>query len=114
MIIRTCHRYGPDGRTGRDYNLTELHHSRVATALAKLGVPIPSDEKIVALRKEADVSCKKPADASPCKPTQQVYNEEYHKLINVPLKVCLFKIDEDPCELNNLVFKFPDVVRVGL
>jgi len=88
--------YGPDGRTGREYNLTELHESKVARALAKLGVPIPSDEKIVALRKEADVTCKKPAKASPCKPTQQV---------------CLFKIDEDPCELNNLVFKFPDIVR---
>ena len=76
VIIHTRHRYGPDGRTGRDYNLTELHHSKVSNALAKLGVPIPSDEKIVALRKEADVTCKKPAKASPCKPTQQVLNEE--------------------------------------
>jgi hypothetical protein len=27
--------------------------------------------------------------------------------------VCLFNITADPCEYNNLVFKFPDVVRVG-
>ena len=68
----TVFRYGPDGRSGRDYNLTELHESKVANALAKLGVPIPSDDKIVALRKEADITCTKPAKASPCKPTQQV------------------------------------------
>ena len=71
-------RYGPDGRTGREYNLTELHQSNVATALAKLGMPIPNDEKILALRKEADVTCKKPKNASPCKPTQQV-KEHYLK-----------------------------------
>ncbi len=28
-------------------------------------------------------------------------------------QVCLFNITADPCEYNNLVFKFPDVVRVG-
>ena len=71
-MLQTILRYGPDGRTGRDYNLTELHHSSVAQALAKLGVPIPSDKQIVALRKEADITCKKPDKASPCKPTQQV------------------------------------------
>ena len=35
-----------------------------------------------------------------------------NEIANGFLKVCLFKIDEDPCELNNLVFKFPDIVRV--
>ena len=30
------------------------------------------------------------------------------------LKVCLFNISGDPCEFNNLLFKFPDVIRVGI
>ena len=66
--------YGPDGRTGRDYNITELRLSKAATALTKIGISLPSDEKIDALRKEADVSCTKPKDATPCKPMQQVGN----------------------------------------
>ena len=28
-------------------------------------------------------------------------------------QVCLFNIAQDPCEMNNLVFKYPDIVRVS-
>merc|ERR1719334_551704 len=52
--------YGPDGRTERDYNYTKLHESRVAQSLADLRMPIPEDDTIKALRKQADVTCEKP------------------------------------------------------
>ena len=29
------------------------------------------------------------------------------------VQVCLFNIAQDPCEMNNLVFKYPDIVRVS-
>ena len=74
--IQLCIRYGPDGRSERDYNVTELHDSRVAKALKGIGYPIPSDEKIYELRSSSDIKCRKPEKASPCKPTQQVMIDE--------------------------------------
>ena len=33
--------------------------------------------------------------------------------LNAIFQVCLFNIAQDPCELDNLVFKYPDIVRVN-
>lgn len=59
-------------------------------------IKIPTKSGIEKLRQEANINCEKPRRSSPCRPLQQV---------------CLFNITADPCELNNLVFHYPDVVR---
>jgi hypothetical protein len=83
------------------------------------------DSVLAELRSQAELNCKKPDNAEPCKPTQQVWyissDQEIEFIISsisqnmiclICLQVCLFNITADPCEYNNLVFKFPDVVKV--
>ncbi len=83
------------------------------------------DSVLAELRSQAELNCKKPDNAEPCKPTQQVWysssEQEIEFIISsisqnviclICLQVCLFNITADPCEYNNLVFKFPDVVKV--
>lgn len=89
--------YGPSGRGNRKYDLKSLRSSSTGIALTSLGRNLPSDTKIRSLRSEASVECKKPSHATICVATQQV---------------CLFNIAQDPCELDNLVFKYPDIVRM--
>ena len=49
------------------------------------------------LRQSSNVQCQRSKKDLPCIPSQQV---------------CLFNILNDPCEFNNLLFKFPDVTRI--
>ena len=87
--------YGPSGREGegRPYNTTEVRESRAGSVLSKVKGKgtLPEDHKMLALRAQAEVSCVKPEKAEPCIATQQV---------------CLFNITGDPCELNNIVFRY--------
>ena len=90
--------YGPDGRQGdiTPYNLTLLRSSEAATAMARIKVSLPTDDKILSLRSQADVKCKKPDKTETC---------------DTSFQVCIFNIKEDPCEFNNLVFKLPSVAQ---
>ena len=75
-----------------------VRQSEAARQLDRTGLPLPKDEVILSLRQQADVKCQYNSTSSkPCDPSQTA---------------CLFKISEDPCEQNNLIFDFPNVVQV--
>jgi len=88
--------FEPSGREGYKYPLRELRESKVAKSLEEIGMPLQEDSVLIQLRSEAEVNCTKPANAEPCNSLQEV---------------CLFNITGDPCEFNNLLFKFPEVVK---
>ena len=90
-------RYGPAGREDGHYSLDMVRQSQAARTLDNLGLPIPEDKVILKLREQADVKCKYSKDSNPCDPS---------------LTVCLFKITEDPCEQNNLILDYPNIVKV--
>ena len=89
--------YGPAGREEGTYSLDMVRQSQAPTVLERRGLPLPEDEVMLRLRQEADVSCRYNNSTNPCDPRQEV---------------CLFRVTEDPCEQNNLVFQYPDVVKV--
>ena len=91
--------HGPSGRDDDlpHYDIANVRGSPAGKAIASAGVPLPDDKTIASLRAEADVTCTKPDTVSTCDPTWQV---------------CLFNIKQDPCEQNNLLFQFPDIVKV--
>ena len=87
---------GPSGRQGT-YKINKIFNSEVAKSISGMrGIKIPPKPRLEALRQQANIHCEKPRRASLCKPLQQA---------------CLFNITADPCEFNNLVFNYPDVVR---
>ncbi|XP_023319572.1 arylsulfatase B isoform X1 [Eurytemora carolleeae] len=88
--------YGPSGRDGYNYSMQDVRNSKVSKALEGIEMPLHEDKVLEKLRSDATVSCTKPANSEPCKPLQQV---------------CLFNVTADPCEFENLVFKFPDIVK---
>lgn len=72
--------------------------SPAAKGLKAINLNLPNKDQVEKLRKSADIQCKNlEKGGNPCKPLQQV---------------CLFNIKDDPCEKNNVVFKYPDVVRI--
>ncbi|XP_059093885.1 arylsulfatase B-like isoform X1 [Tigriopus californicus] len=88
--------FGPTGRTG-DYNVSLVQTSEVAQALKSMGSPIPDESTIKALRSQVTFECPKSDDDATCNLAQQV---------------CLFNITADPCERNNLAFKYPSVIKM--
>lgn len=63
--------------------------------MAKVGVKLPRN--LLELRSDAEVICReRPPEAIDCAPLRSP---------------CLFNIEEDPCEYNNLAEKYPEVVE---
>ena len=95
--------YGPSGRAPNypTYNLDLVLASPVARALASIKMPLPKNATILELRSQTDLKCgsvdQQEAPLTPCHLTESV---------------CLFNITADPCELNNLAFKYPDAVKL--
>jgi len=88
--------YGPSGRGGI-YNISSVRTSLVAGALAKNKIPLGSDSQLKSLRSQSTVDCPKlPVDSQPC---------------HILHSFCLFNITADPCEMNNVAFKYPDVIK---
>ena len=70
----------------------------MAQCLKKIGKPLASDQALLTMRSESTLTCPTPpADAKPC---------------HIMNSVCLFNVTADPCERNNVLFKYPDVVKL--
>ncbi|XP_041973340.1 calnexin-like [Aricia agestis] len=83
--------YGPSGREGA-YDVASLATSPAGQAITQLGL-LPDIQKILQLREEATVQCS--GAVTPCRP------------LEAP---CLFDIEADPCELNNLADSEPGIL----
>ena len=91
--------YGPSGRNGFTYNFNRVIRSSASQSLKSIGISLPSKNQMKDLRKGIQCSTDDKEEASkktPCQPLMQV---------------CLFNVKDDPCEQNNLVFHYPDVIR---
>lgn len=89
--------YGPSGRNG-SYNLDAIRSSPAARALHKIGKPLGNNQELLKLRSQGTVECPpRPEDATDC---------------NIEASICLFNIKQDPCEQNNVAFKFSNIVKL--
>ncbi|XP_039281072.1 arylsulfatase I [Nilaparvata lugens] len=91
--------YGPSGRPDGHtpaYNITLIACSSAGRAVRAAGRPVNLDQ-VEAIRDEAGVTCftGNITDHKPCYP------------LEAP---CLFNIRDDPCEINNLAERFPQVL----
>jgi len=89
------------GPTGRDVNTTKeqmiqlILASKSATALANAGYPLNS-QHISLMLENSEISCDNNDKQQICDP----YNGP-----------CLFNLEEDPCERNNLATQYPDILE---
>ncbi|CAH0721411.1 unnamed protein product, partial [Brenthis ino] len=88
--------YGPGGRAGR-YDAGAVCAAASGRALQQLGL-MPTNDKIFELRKKATIECDR-FSRTACHPL---------------LAPCLFDIEDDPCETNNLADREPEKLRYML
>jgi len=58
---------------------------------------LPNEETIGRIRGQTDLGCRLDQRGAPCILSQQV---------------CVFNVSADPCELNNLAFKYPSLIKM--
>lgn len=83
------HWYGPAGiRSSTAYNVNTVINSVAGQVLSRINL-LPSVQNIRTIRTEATIDCStnQTVESIQCRPLE---------------KPCLFNIDEDPCEQNNL------------
>lgn len=80
------------------YNITAVKHSLTGEAIASL-LPssLPDEEEMLQLRAKSTLNCTVPTNSTPCDPM-------------ISSKPCLFDLETDPCERNNLANSHPDVL----
>jgi arylsulfatase B len=80
------------------YNITAVMHSLTGEAIASLLSPsFPDEEEMLQLRAKATLTCTVQRDSTPCDPV-------------ISSKPCLFDLEIDPCEWNNLADSHPEVL----
>ncbi|XP_055593883.1 arylsulfatase B [Uranotaenia lowii] len=90
--------YGPPGdRDPSVYNLTAIHSCPTAIALSKMKI-LPLDSEILELRTQASINCGNIV-GNHCNPLEEP---------------CLFDVEKDPCEMENLADQFPEVLAMML
>jgi arylsulfatase B len=89
---------GPAGRDGYAYDWDALESGLVARAISKTKSYLPTKHQIDQLRKQSTITCGQKIelnDTKLCHPEQG--------------EICLFDLDKDPCEMENLADEFEDV-----
>ena len=86
--------YGPSTGHHEDPPAHLLRDSLAARALEAAGLSLPSQEDMRELRAQAIVTCNE-TEVNSCYPEREA---------------CLFNIQEDPCEQNNLAATYPGLV----
>lgn len=80
------------------YNVTAVMHSLTGEAIASL-LPssLPGEEEMLQIRAKSTLNCTAPTNSTPCDPM-------------ISNKPCLFDLETDPCERNNLADSRPELL----
>lgn len=87
--------YGPSGREG-EYDINRVLTSFAGKALSSINKSLNADE-IIKLRRKSEVTCSNRTKKTDCKPL---------------VAPCLFNIDQDPCEQQNLAYEYIVIISV--
>jgi hypothetical protein len=80
------------------YNITAVLQSLTGEAIASLLSPsLPDEEEVLELRAKSTLICTVQTNSTPCDPL-------------ISSKPCLFDLETDPCERNNLADSYPEVL----
>ncbi|EEB20157.1 arylsulfatase J precursor, putative [Pediculus humanus corporis] len=95
--------FGPTGRNpGYFYNIGQVLSSLSNKALSTLQTVPLNPESIRRIREEATIDCGN---------HQLISSESRFSNCNPLKESCLFNVDEDPCEIDNVAKSFPQVVK---
>lgn len=89
---------GPDGRDGYEYNWDALENGLVTQAIKKSKSFLPSKVQIQQIRKEAAVEC---LEKDLLNGTERCHPDRGD--------ICLFNLNNDPCEMENLADLYEDI-----
>ncbi|CAG9859294.1 unnamed protein product [Phyllotreta striolata] len=88
--------YGPSGRTGYDYDIQQVIDSPAGKALQRIN-KAATVQQILDMRPKATINC-------------SISDFLQGDNCNLLEENCLFNIEEDPCEFNNMAKSYPAIV----